>query len=139
MIKKTNLILSFCLVIFLFAMQIANAQPSLRDAFGNDSSPGPLGQVAAGAGYERVDNSNNIEATIGKIIQTFLSVLGIIFLILTIYAGYTWMTAQGNEAKVDKAKNTLTTAIIGLIIVLAAYALSYFVISSLGEGTLTSQ
>ena len=44
-----------------------------------------------------------------------------------------------HEQQVEKAKNTITTAIIGLIIVLAAYATSYFVIAKLGEGALGGQ
>lgn len=46
------------------------------------------------------------------------------------------MTAAGNEEQVGKAKKLLTAAIIGLIIVLSAYAISYFVISKLGATTL---
>jgi len=55
---------------------------------------------------------------------------------LAIYAGYNWMTAQGEEEKVTKAKDTLTAAIIGLVIVIAAYAISYYVISALGGAAL---
>ncbi len=69
-------------------------------------------------------------------ISAFLGLLGIIFLILIIYSGFNWMTAQGDEEKVTLAKNTLTRAIIGLVIIILAYAITYFVFSSLpgGEG-----
>jgi len=62
--------------------------------------------------------------------------LGIIFIILMIYAGYNWMTAQGEEEKVTKAKTTIQRAIIGLIIVVSAYAITAFVFKSLQVGTL---
>jgi amino acid transporter len=62
-----------------------------------------------------------------KVIQGFLSLLAIIFIILVIYAGYSWMTAGGDEAKVTKAKDTIYRAIIGLILILAAYSITYFV------------
>jgi len=67
----------------------------------------------------------------GAIIGTFLSFLGIIFLILIMYGGFVWMTAGGNEMKVLKAKQVLTQAIIGIIIVLAAYSMTSFVFHSL--------
>ena len=54
--------------------------------------------------------------------------LGMIFLILMLYGGYLWMTAAGKEERVTKAKNLITAAIIGVIIVVSAYAISYFVI-----------
>jgi hypothetical protein len=52
------------------------------------------------------------------------------------YAGYLWMTARGNEQRLEKAKDTLTAAIIGLIIIAAAYAISYFVMSKISTQTL---
>ncbi|MCU0679341.1 MAG: hypothetical protein MUC28_02755 [Planctomycetes bacterium] len=67
----------------------------------------------------------------GALIGTFLSFLGIIFLILIMYGGFVWMTAGGNEMKVLKAKQVLTQAIIGTIIVLAAYSITSFVFHSL--------
>ena len=56
-----------------------------------------------------------------------LTMLGIIFVILIILAGYNWMTAAGDEAKVTKAKETIRRAIIGFIIVSSAYAIYNYV------------
>ena len=52
-----------------------------------------------------------------------------------IYAGYNWMTAQGEEEKVSKAKDTIQRAVIGLIVTIAAYAISYWVFYVLIENT----
>jgi len=57
---------------------------------------------------------------------------------LIIYAGFLWMTAGGNPEQVDKAKQWLTNAIIGLAIILAAYAISGFVIDNLFAATGTT-
>jgi len=70
---------------------------------------------------------NFIQTKAGQIIGTALSFVGILFLILVIYAGIMWMTAQGNEQKVTKAKDLLINSIVGLIIVFAAYAITAFV------------
>jgi amino acid transporter len=61
------------------------------------------------------------------IIKGFLSLLGVIFMILILIGGFNWMTASGDEEKVRKAKDTLRRAIIGLLIVVSAYAITYFV------------
>ncbi len=123
------------MVIFYFVPSAVLAAKNLQDAF-NPNSGNPLGDASFKAGYEPIGAQNSVEATIGKVIQVFLSVIGIIFLILMVFAGYKWMTAHGEESKVTEAKDTIRTSIIGLIIVIGAYALSYFIIKSLGAGTL---
>ena len=77
----------------------------------------------------RVDS---IPVTIGKIIGTALSFVGVLFLVLIIYAGLLWMTAQGNDTKIATARGIITNAVIGLIIVMSAYAITAFVGSTVG-------
>ncbi|QQS60423.1 hypothetical protein IPN41_00340 [Candidatus Falkowbacteria bacterium] len=72
-----------------------------------------------------------LEQRVGEIISIFLGFLGVIFLILMIYAGFNWMTAGGEEEQITKARNTIRAAIIGLLIVISAYALSVFIIERL--------
>lgn len=60
---------------------------------------------------------------IGLGIKLFFNILGIIFVILMIYAGYKWMMAQGDEGEIKKAKNILNRAIIGLIIIVGSFAI----------------
>ncbi len=62
----------------------------------------------------------------GQIIGLILSFVGVLFLILMIYAGILWMTASGNEQQVATAKGLLINAVIGMIIVFSAYALTTF-------------
>ncbi len=65
---------------------------------------------------------------LGDIISVILSIIGIIFTIFIIYAGYLWLTAAGNETKVDKAKDILKQSLIGIAVVIGAYVISYFFI-----------
>ncbi len=91
------------------------------------------GAVQVGAGYSA---GATLGSVVAVIIKGFLGVLGIIFVILMIVAGFNWMTAAGEEEKINKAKDTLRAAIIGLIIVVSAYAITYFVFENLpGSGT----
>lgn len=110
-----------------------NFSLNLKDAFktgGND----PLNSAASqGAGFDTSVEANTI---IGFIISLVLELLGVVFLVMAIYAGYSWMMARGNEEMVEKAKNTLTNAIIGIIIVMAAYAISYFILSQISTKAL---
>ncbi len=67
----------------------------------------------------------NLEEMIGAIIRLALSILGIIFITLIFVAGNDWMQAAGNEEKIKKARARIQSLIIGLVIVLLGYALSY--------------
>lgn len=69
----------------------------------------------------------SLATTLGLVIQAALSLLGIIFLIITILAGYKWMMAQGNEAEVEKAKDSITRAVIGLLVTVSAWGIWYFI------------
>jgi amino acid transporter len=81
------------------------------------------------------DTPTDLPELIGGLINVFLSVLGIIFIVLVVYSGYLWMTAGGEAMKVDKAKKLLGQAVIGLIIVVAAYAITAFVIDRIVGAT----
>lgn len=72
-------------------------------------------------------NEDFITGRIGDIIGMVLSFVGVIFLIIIIYSGIMWMTAMGNDQKVEKAKTMVINATIGLIIVFSAYAITNFV------------
>lgn len=89
-----------------------------------------LDKVAGTGGYNP-GGSADITTVVGLIVQAVLGLLGVVFVILMVYAGYTWMIARGNEQKVTKAKDMLQTAIIGLVIVLSSWAIWSFILSGL--------
>ncbi|HLC69610.1 MAG TPA: hypothetical protein VJH75_01030 [Patescibacteria group bacterium] len=94
------------------------------------------GLQGAGENLDKALGSSGLEkeltTSVGTVIQAVLSLVGTIFFILTIYAGILWMTAQGKDEQVTKAKDIIRAAIIGLAVVLAAYAITYFVTNKLG-------
>lgn len=108
---------------FLFATVIispvfANGLKSAQEGLNTTATESFGGKVTSGP---------SISQTIGQVIGYILSFVGVIFLVLIIYAGFTWMLARGNEAEVKKAKDLMYDAIIGLIIIMSAYAITAFV------------
>lgn len=89
-------------------------------------------QVGSGTGLK---TTNSLASIIGSVINAFMGLLGIILVVMIIYAGYLWMMAQGNTQKVDDAKKIITNAVIGLIILMAAYAIAQFVLNAVIKGT----
>ena len=76
-------------------------------------------------------DSQDIEYVVPDIINTIMGVLGIIAVVIILIGGFMWMTAAGNEERVGKAKKVLTSGLIGLLIVLAAYGIASFVLRSI--------
>jgi hypothetical protein len=99
--------------------------------------------LAQDFGLEQVNKSIGLEAgdpriIAGRIVQIALSFLGLIILVLMIYAGFLWMTSGGEEEKISRAKNILKNSIIGLIITLSAWGITTFIISRLFNATIDS-
>jgi len=76
-----------------------------------------------------------LPALIGNLIKALLGVVGIIFLVYTIIGGIMYMTDGGDGKKVTKAKDIIKTALIGLIIVVVAYSLTTFVVTTIADAT----
>ena len=89
-----------------------------------------LDSISTQAGLGSVSEA---EPLVGQVIKAILSVVGLIFLVLMVYAGMLWMTARGDEGKVEKSKEIITAAIIGLAITVSAYAITVFVVSRFSE------
>ena len=124
MLKKLNLNKYLLLFFFLSGFFVASPilAASLKDGF---STTGDLKDFANSANYTE---SHAPEYYVGLVLNGLFSILGIIAMGLLFYSGFVWMTARGNEAKVTKAKDNITEALIGLIILVGSYALTTFLI-----------
>lgn len=125
-----KIIFSLTAILFVLLPQISLAQ-GLKEAFGAKS---PLADVKKRTGYSDED----IGAISGRVINTALTIVGVVFLLLMVYAGYLWMTAQGEESKIDKAQNIIKGTVIGLVLVLSAYAITIFVTKGLNPAPVAS-
>lgn len=114
---KSRVILISAVILIMAVFALAQKAVSAED-YG-------LSVTAEGTGLPTADT--DISTIIGKIVGAGLAFIGIIFFILIIYGGFLWMTARGDEAQVTKAKDLIVSAAIGLIIVLSAYAITYYV------------
>lgn len=112
--------------VFVFSLlllpSMASAQPNYNDW-----------------GSQKVENVNlgtqDLGNTIAGIINVVLSFLGIIVTVGIIAGGFMYMTSGGNSERVDKGKDVVGASLIGLGIVVSAYAISRFVLSEMFEQT----
>ena len=109
----------FLLPLSVGAVDIGAGQGGLlQDAAGSE-----------GAGFDVTGTTETTFATtLGLVVRILMSFAGVIFMILMVYAGYLWMTARGEEAKIDKAQAIIKAAIIGLVIAVGAYSITNFIV-----------
>lgn len=115
-LSYTNRILFFVGVISVILL------PVYAHAQWNNS----VSQVIGASGFD-----SSISSQIGTVIGIAIAISGSIFLLLAVYAGILWMTAAGNEEQAGKGQKILTAAIIGMVIIFSAYAITYFVTTRL--------
>lgn len=119
-ITKKFKFIFFSLIFVLSFLMVA--QVALAEEAGSQKALGGLEKTATGGFGSEITKSGTPSEIIGKIVGVALSFLGIFFFILIIIAGYMWMSSMGNEQAAGKAKDILLAAVIGLFIVLIAYA-----------------
>jgi magnesium-transporting ATPase (P-type) len=124
-IKLYNLLSIFIIVFVLFiSTGLALAENHKSSGYGLNTTADQIDPFKDQVGQQE---ESFLQSRIGRVIGFVLSFVGVLFLILMIYAGLTWMTAGGNKEQVGKAKSLMINATLGLIIVMGAYALTAFI------------
>lgn len=115
--------------IALMGVQDVSAQALTADElFGGDDTGA---EFASTSGLGEA----NLVDTIAQIIRIALGFLGVIAVVIILLGGFKWMTAGGNDDKVKEAKKLIFSGIIGLVIIISAYAIASFVIDSIISAT----
>ena len=78
------------------------------------------------AAYGEKPAEKDLVAEMGRYVGIALSFLGIVFFLIIIYAGFLWMTARGDQSKVEKAHEMIFQAVGGILIIFMAYAITKF-------------
>lgn len=124
----------YSILIFIFSAIFASCLftdfvSAAKFDINNFKNTSGLDKTAQGSGYV-IQSNPDPGQTLTNTIKIFLTFLGVIFLALMMYAGFTWMLAKGNQQKIEKAKNIITNSIIGLVVIMAAYGITMLVATS---------
>ncbi len=126
-----KILLIFLIVSILFSLKIVPAEAKSGQDFVNDLRQGS--ENVGAKGFGETGGSSQLTYRIGTWIQIVLGTLGIIVVVIILYAGFLWMTAGGNTDQVGKAKSLLINGAIGLLIAISAYAITDFVLDRFVE------
>jgi hypothetical protein len=119
------------LLILLPSLALAQNSASTQGTAPTNSLMGRLNSIGNSAGFVTDQSKASTSVVVGTVIQIVIGLLGLIFIILIIIAGFKWMTANGNEEDVKKSLRIIKESIIGLIIVLSAWTLWNFIFQKL--------
>ena len=93
---------------------------------------------AAKTGFDTVNQtvgaSDNLHSSVGVILNIVYSIIGIVAVVMVVIGGVSYATSQGDPGRLKKAKDTILYGIIGLVIVLMAFAITNFVLTALAGG-----
>lgn len=117
MMSRT-LLLAICLLILIRAPVFAQGAKQLLEEAGHEV-------------YSEERRGEKLEPFAARVIRGVLTLVGTIFLLMTIYGGFLWMDARGDESKAKKARDIIVMAVIGLTVTFASYALAFFVFQRL--------
>ena len=126
--KKNKIIILSCFVTALFFGAVFFV--GLNDVFAQELGINYAENLDLPASSEQ-----DIRVFLVEIVRYFITFLGIIAVAMVMYSGFLWMTSNGEPEKVTKAKRTLINSIIGLIIIISAFAIVTFIISLI-EGSI---
>lgn len=127
--KRKN-VFSFFLLILLFSFFVFSQASTINAESLLDSQTGFTGNNEIGGTFGAKSKATDIRLIVASVIKVIIGLLGIIFVSLLVWAGFKWMTSGGSDDKIKEAQDLIKTAIIGLIIVLASYAITAFVINN---------
>lgn len=82
--------------------------------------------------------TSDVREIIGRVISAALSVVGTLALLMFVYGGFLWLTSRGDTKLVGKGKETMTWAILGLVVIFGAYVIVRTVLTGLVSGSVTS-
>lgn len=123
--KKIIIIFILLSAIFITSAALAQTSPQAT------SDPKTSGSVPLTNPLTGNQTSIEIPVLIGRIIKAVLGIVGSLALVMFIYGGFMWMTSAGNSEQVQKGKNILIWAALGLAVIFSSYALVKFVIEGI--------
>ena len=123
---KQKILIGLIALFSVMGLVSAVAQPAMANGFGDEINKG-LEQV----GGKQTASANDVIKTI---INALLFFIGVVAVIMIIWAGIQYTTSAGDSNKVATAKNTIVYAVIGLIVAIFAYAIVNFVVSTFNTG-----
>lgn len=125
-------ILSILLVFVCVGPVFADANLNINvDNNPNQKTSGDIMEQVNAAGGKAGLTNEDPRLFIAAGIKVLLGITGTLFFALIVFAGYVRLTAQGDEDRVKKSNNTAVAALLGLGIVVLAYAITVFVTTRL--------
>lgn len=129
-VKMKTLILRnivfFALSVFLLAPLVTYGQSDDTKKYFNNNT-----DIGSRANLPSPTTATTPTDIVVKVVRFLLSFLGLLMVALILYGGYKWMTDEGTGKGIDEAKKIITSAVMGLVLILSAYIISEWTITKI--------
>lgn len=78
----------------------------------------------------------DLRVVLSRLVNQAMGLIGIVFVCIVIFSGFSYMMSMGDEDKAKKAKNTISQGIIGLVIIFCSYSIANFLINSIRDASM---
>ncbi|MDD5626867.1 MAG: pilin [Patescibacteria group bacterium] len=134
--RKLKNLLMLCIIALVLT------GPSLVSIAQAADTEGTIPTQIPSAGFQAKPSDAEVQAAPGKLLTTglswFYAIAAILCVAVIIWAGITYATAGGDEEKVGKAKNRLIYGIIGVALIIGAYAITQLIKSAMSGNAPTA-
>ena len=122
-IQQVIILLGLCLGVVVALPQTAGAADIWGGCTGNQANTADI-----------CGDTKQATNIVKNLINTALSVIGILAVIMIIFSGFKYINSRGNAENIKAAKDTLLYSVIGLIVTLLSFAIVNFVTGLFSEG-----
>lgn len=124
---KTKIkIIKFIALTILISLSFNLALPALAE-----EAPEIQEQMEAFGEKTDIQSQTELPEFIGRIIKWAIGLVGVILIAFFVYGGFIYATSAGNQERIDSGKKIMMYAIIGVIIIALAYALTSYILDAL--------
>lgn len=137
--SKLTTILPLLGALLLSGLFLLQMQPAFAESKSTDDlilkNLGKAAQAPFNADPSGADPKKTPGQIIGTLVKAVLAFTGTVAFLIFLYGGFMWMTARGNDEQVKKAKQYLTNGIVGTIVIILAYSVTYYITDILFKAT----
>jgi Type IV secretion system pilin len=127
MLLAKKYLLSFLFIVSLGILQF-NMLPLISPAKADSTLINQQSLLQESTAGNYGNNPKDVKVIVLQILKTLLAFIAIVMVVLLIVAGFQYMTSAGNEAKLKEAMGRIQALVVGLVIILASWGITNYLI-----------
>ena len=125
---KKVILVALAAVTLLIGVVAIHTAPALA-ASAKDEICAGVGSASGASGCSTPAGSPTVNSVINTVINIISAFVGVVAIIMIVFAGFRYVTSGGDSSKISSAKNTLIYAIVGIVVAALAQVIVRYVVT----------